>query len=169
MNSLRNVWIAVVVVAIIAIVGLISPKAGIVQIPELGGGTRMINGLSTTSTSPDAGEVQTTYLTTGSSGTKVDQLITGTCSLLLTGGTNVTIAATTTKIADCAVSGVVTGDVVFAQFATSTAVNGGWTITSAAASTTSGYITVGVQNNTGASAVIPASVASTTRYLILSQ
>jgi len=85
----------------------------------------------------------------------------GTCSLI---ATSFTVAASTTVSMDCAVTGVVSGDIVFAQFATSTTNGNGWTVGSVSASTTSGFITLRVNNWTGASGIIPASVASTTQY-----
>jgi hypothetical protein len=100
----------------------------------------------------------------GPQGTAVNQLIKGTCSLI---ASSFTIPATTTVATDCAVTGVLSGDLVFSNFATSSAANGGWLVVSASASSTSGYITLRIQNNTGLSAVIPASLASGTPYLIL--
>jgi hypothetical protein len=68
---------------------------------------------------------------------------------------------------DCAITGVISTDLVWAQFATSTAVLQGWTITGSSASTTAGYVTLRVYNGTGGSAVIPASVASTTKVFVI--
>lgn len=79
--------------------------------------------------------------TFGSSGSALTQIIKGTCNLV--GGT---IAATSSAAADCAVTGVQSGDLVFATLATSTA---GGVITGARASSTSGYITVRLLNLAG--------------------
>lgn len=76
-----------------------------------------------------------------------------------------TVTASSTLQMDCAVASAVTGDVVFAGFATSTANGGGWVVVGASASTTSGFITIRVRNDTGVTAVIPASIASSTNYL----
>lgn len=102
----------------------------------------------------------------GTSGTRLAYINTGTCSLI---ASSFTVAATTTQAMDCAITGVVSTDGVFAQFATSTTATaiGGWQIRGASASTTAGFITMSVVNGTGASAVIPASIASTTKYIIL--
>lgn len=85
----------------------------------------------------------------------------GTCILI---APNYTVAATTTVSMDCAVAGLVTGDIVESQFATSTTAGNGWVVTGASASSTSGFATLRVTNFTGASNVIPASIASTTQF-----
>ena len=100
----------------------------------------------------------------GTAGTAISKLYKGTCSLI---APSFTVAASTTVSMDCAVTGAVSGDVVFAQFATSTAVFGGWQVGSASASSTSGYITLRVNNWSGVSATMPASIASSTQYLII--
>lgn len=101
----------------------------------------------------------------GTNGTRLAYLNTGTCSLI---ANNFTVAATSTVPMDCAVTGVVSGDGVFAQFATSTATQyGGWQIRGASASTTAGFVTISVVNGTGSSGVVPASTASSTKYIIL--
>lgn len=106
-------------------------------------------------------------LTVGSSGTAVTQVLKGTCSLIAP--SFVGLAASTSIAMDCAVTGVQSGDVVIAMFATSTAsgVGPGWEVVGSSASTTSGFITLNITNGTGASALMPASIASTTQYLIL--
>lgn len=104
--------------------------------------------------------------TQANSATNIASVWVGTGSLI---GPNYTsLAASTTLPFDIAVSGVQSGDVVFAQFATSTqtGTGAGWLVTQASASSTAGYITLRVLNNTGAAATIPQSVASTTEYLI---
>lgn len=109
-------------------------------------------------------EVDATALKIGTNGSRVGPIIVGTCPIIMA---NYSIAASTTVAADCAVTGVVTGDVVFAGFATSSANFGGWFIAQSSASSTSGFITLRITNTTGATAIIPASVASTTKYLVL--
>lgn len=101
----------------------------------------------------------------GTNGTRLGPIMTGTCSLI---ASSFTVAASTTVGMDCAITGVVPTDGVFAQFATSTQIgSGGWSIRGASASSTAGFITMSVVNATGASNVIPASVASTTKYIVL--
>lgn len=100
-------------------------------------------------------EVDASALKIGTNGSRVGPIIAGTCSLIMS---NYTIAATTTVAADCAVSGVVSGDIVFANFATSTANFGGWLVPQSSASSTSGFITLRITNTTGATALIPASM-----------
>lgn len=76
------------------------------------------------------------------------------------------LVASTSLVADIAVPGVVSGDAVLAQFATSTAAGAGWLVTGASASTTAGFITINFVNNTGAAATIPAGIASSTTFLV---
>lgn len=100
----------------------------------------------------------------GTNPTNLSKLLMGTCSLI-SGAYN--IAASSTVAMDCAITGVVSTDGVFAQFATSTNAVQGWSVAGASASSTAGYITLSVVNGTGAAAIIPASVASSTKYIIL--
>lgn len=102
----------------------------------------------------------------GDNGTPIAELIVGTCNLT---GMDASHTATTSKAYDCAVTGVVAGDVVFVGQATTTpTTNYGWRTLGANASSTSGYITVHVMNLTGGDAVPSAtSVGSSTPYLIL--
>lgn len=97
--------------------------------------------------------------------TNIGDIKAGSCNLIAPNFT--TIAASSSLPYDCAVSGVISTDQVFAQFATSTALGGGWLITGASASSTSGFITINALNNTGAAATMPASIASTTKYFIV--
>jgi hypothetical protein len=102
----------------------------------------------------------------GQRGTFVTNMLKGTCSLI---APSFSVVASTSVAMDCAVTGVQAGDTVFAMLAssTATAIGPGWEITGVSASTTSGFITIALTNGTGGTAVIPASLASTTRYLIL--
>jgi len=89
----------------------------------------------------------------------------GTCSLI---APSYTVAASTTVAMDCAATGALATDVnIIAQFATSTATGAGWLITGVSASSTADFLTLRVANNTGASAVIPASLASSTPWFII--
>lgn len=102
----------------------------------------------------------------GANGSRLGPIIAGTCSLI---SNAFSVTASTTKAMDCAVTGVVSGDIVQAWFPTSTITTGGWQIVGASASTTSGFVTLSVYNGagTGASAIIPASLASSTEYEVM--
>lgn len=149
MKSNKGIWVALIAVAIIAIVGLVNPAQGI-----------KFQGVT------NYDEVDATAIKIGgSSGSRLGPIISSTCSLI---ANSFTVAASTTVAMDCAVTGVVAGDIVFAQFASSSPIVGnGWAVDQVSASSTSGFITLLVTNNVGASAVMPASIASTTRYLVL--
>lgn len=103
----------------------------------------------------------------GQTGNLVSGLNWSTCSLI---ASSFTVAASTTVPMDCAVTGALSTDFVMAQFGTTTvpgATTGGWRIVGVSASSTSGYNTLQVRNDTGASAVIPAQIASSTKVLNL--
>ncbi len=100
----------------------------------------------------------------GSSGVAMTQFISGTGALIYS---NPSVIASTTLPFDIAVTGVIDGDKVFVQTATTTANGAGWLITGASASTTSGFITLRIVNNSGATNVIPRNIASNTPYLII--
>lgn len=131
-------------------------------------------GIAVTKGHPTAGgvtnydEVDATALKVGgTNGTRLGLLSFGTCSLI---ASNYTVAASSTVPMDCAVTGVVSTDGVFAQFATSTigpGIFGGWSIRGASASTTAGFVTISVVNGAGGSALIPASIASSTKFIVL--
>jgi hypothetical protein len=104
-------------------------------------------------------------VTVGSSGTAVSGVNWKSCPLI---ASSFTVAASTTVPMDCAVAGAVSTDFVMAQFGTTTvpaATTGGWRIVGVSASSTSGYDTIQVRNDTGASAIIPAQIASSTEVL----
>lgn len=113
-----------------------------------------------------------------SSPTNISKILTGTCTLL---GLNTSQVASSTAPYDCAVTGAVSGDTVLGQLAVSTTSTNvlwsqnpgqglGWSITSCMASTTAGFITCRLSNQTGGAAAPAASVniASTTNYLVTS-
>lgn len=105
-------------------------------------------------------------LQVGANGTAIPKLIASTCSLI---ASTFTVTASTSVAMDCAVTGVVSSDApVLGMFATSTpsTAGPGWEITRASASSTAGFITFSVTNGTGATAVIPASLASSTQYVV---
>jgi hypothetical protein len=106
-------------------------------------------------------------LKVGSTGTQQTKILSGTCTVLV----NRSAAASSTYAADCVVAGVVSGDRVFVQAATTTPymLNAGFPIIGAGASSTAGYITIEYRNDTG-DAVVPAATAnfgSSTQYWIV--
>lgn len=144
------------IMAVLALLTALSEKPSSVN--EVLAGMSNLDGLTITPAETGDG------LKIGSSGSTVTKLISGTCSII---AQSYTMAASTSLPVDCAVTGAVSGDAVFARFATSSPTGEGWLVAQSSASTTSGFITMRIVNNTGASAVIPASIASTTQYLII--
>ncbi|HEY4508753.1 MAG TPA: hypothetical protein VJC13_00505 [Candidatus Paceibacterota bacterium] len=105
----------------------------------------------------------------GSAGTPINQALRGSCALIYTSSL---VTASSTKAFDCAVTGVLKGDQVFVQAATTTsavAANsfGAFIITGASASSTAGYITIQITNFTGVVADVPREIASSTSYWII--
>lgn len=148
-TQIRNLWVAMIVVAIIAAIGVFTPS-----VAQLLGGVTNYD------------EVDTTALRVGgTNSTRLGLLSFGTCSLI---ASSYTVSASSTVAMDCAITGAVSTDGFFAQFATSTATTfGGWSVRGASASSTAGFATISVVNGTGGSAVIPASIASSTKYILL--
>ncbi len=110
-------------------------------------------------------------ITIGSSGSALQQFISGSCTLGTQGPSSIDAshAASTTKVYDCPITGVRPGDTIFASLATSTvAGNAGWAVAFAKASSTAGYAEIGITNWTGA-AVVPStqSVGSSTKVIIV--
>ncbi len=106
----------------------------------------------------------------GTNGSTVTELKAALCDI--SGTTDTSHAATSTKYYYCAVTGVASGDVVFAQLASTSALNviGSWVITDAKASSTAGFIDLMIMNLTGAARVPSAAVggfASSTNVLYL--
>lgn len=154
MNSTRNIWVALIAVAILALGAYAFPKATQQVVEHVAGGI-------TTGTNFKFGISVGNTTTLGVVPTNIAKVLASTCSLI---APSFTVAASTTVAMDCAVTGAVSGDKVIAQFASSTATFGGWQITGASASTTSGFITLNVYNAIGVSSLIPASLASSTTY-----
>jgi hypothetical protein len=148
--SNTKLWVALIAVAIIAVGGYMFPKA----VGGLFGGANNYDELDATAIKIG-----------GTNGSRVGPIITGTGILIAP--SFVSLAASTSLAADIAVTGVVTGDIVFTQFATSSPNGAGWEIMQSSASTTAGFITIRFVNNTGTTATIPASIASTTQYMVL--
>lgn len=160
MQSQKSIWVALIAVAIIAV------GAMFMALNHSGSDTpaqtaQTVGGI-TTGTNFKYGISVGSVATLGINPTNFSKFLASTCSLI---ASSFTVAASTTVPMDCAVTGVVSGDNVLSGFATSTAAGNGWTITGVSASSTSGFLTFRVTNNTGASNVIPASLASSTPYL----
>lgn len=103
----------------------------------------------------------------GNLGNNITKIIASSCNLIM-GKT--AQAASTTIAYDCALNGIRTNDTIMAQLATSTVGSSilGWKVGSARASSTPNFVTVYVENNTGASAVPSAtSVGTSTRIYVL--
>ena len=102
----------------------------------------------------------------GQRGSVISNALFGKCSLI---SNNFTVTASTSVAMDCAVTGATSADTVFGNFATSTASTAGpgWEVVGVSASSTAGYDTFRITNGTGATATIPASLASSTEYLNL--
>lgn len=161
-SSNKTLWVALIAVAIIAIGGYFYPAA----LSSFG---------AAIDSSTNFGKLGTAQLKVGTNcdngnkyssctATAINGLNWGTCSLI---GDVYSVNASTTKAFDCAVTGAVSTDVVLAGFATSTAAGQGWRVTGASASTTAGFDTFTIANESGVTAVIPASLASTTKYINL--
>lgn len=153
-----SLWIAVIVVAIIAVGGYIYPqvtnRVGSINTNFTNIG---VTGLSVGSTCGD------NY--TSCNGTAISKILTGTCNLI--GGSSDTIAASGKKSAYCAVAGVVAGDKVFANLATSTDPNvGSVVVLGSSASSTSGYIEVTLLN-ASTTATQVTRFGTSTQYLII--
>lgn len=94
--------------------------------------------------------------TFGSSGTTFNSLVGTTCNLI---GSDASQVASSSKVYDCAVTGVTSSSIVIAQLATSTTVYGpsagcpGWFIAGSKASSTAGFVTVSLVNDSCAAAV----------------
>lgn len=151
MTSEKKLWVALIAVAIIAIGGYWYP-----QVEKLAGsittGTNFKYGISVGNTA-SLGVVPTNF----------SKIFGGTCSLI---APVYTVTASSTVAMDCAITGAVSTDLVDAWFATSTATGAGWSVVGSSASSTAGFITLRVVNNTGTNAIIPASIASSTDYWI---
>lgn len=101
-------------------------------------------------------------VTIGASGSAVAQVIKGIGSIV----GNAPVTASTTKAFDIAVTGAVSGDICFAQGASTTQSYLGMEIIGCSASSTSGFITLLV-SNPNAAAVVPYPIASATQYMII--
>ncbi len=177
MNSQNKIWIAIGVVAIVLIAWLaLRPHP-----TKLSGALSCGDGTATClpaleltgallSTNPslqiDAGSMTDLgTLKIGSSGSSVSQIINTTCDI----PGNASVAATSTKNFDCAISGVQSGDKVYVTEQASSTLATQYVIKGATASTTNGFVTFSVLNLTGAAAVPSATpgFGSSTQVLIV--
>lgn len=163
----KNLMIGLVVAILIAIGGYLFP-----QIQQSLGGTTNYDSLELSETLTVTGATTlSASLKVGTSGTTMSQILSGTCTLGTLGPASIDAshAASTTKVYDCPVTGVVSGDNVIASFSTSTAtIVNGWSIQGAKASSTAGYIEVLISNLTGTARVPSATgVGSSTSYIII--
>lgn len=155
MNQKSHFW--AVVLALVAVV-IATTVAALVYMGA--NGTGPMAGASTPGTRFPHG------ITIGlptSSPTNVSKVLVGTGAII----GNKSQTASTTSAYDIAVTGVVSGDIVFVQSATSTAAALPFIITGASASTTAGYITLTVFN-LGPAAAVPNAIASSTQYEVIS-
>lgn len=149
MTNLQLLWSGVLVAIVIAIGAYFFPQQAQEAVQLAGSvGTRFPNGLAVGSTA----SVTQNKLTIGNSGTALGNVISANCALI---GTDVSQAASSTVPYDCAVTNVTSSFRTWAQIATSTPFKtlGGWDIVASKASTTAGYVTVLLSNNTEAAAV----------------
>lgn len=147
---MNKTTIVAVIALVIAIIGLFTP-AGQVAKGVFGGVTNY-------------DEVDATAIKIGTSGSRLGQITASTCNLIGTDGSQ---AASSTAAYDCAISGIVSGDTVFAVLnrATAFGTNIGWHIEATRASTTAGYATVILGNWSGVAAVPSfTGVGSSTQY-----
>lgn len=113
--------------------------------------------------------LQVSKITIGTSGAGIGAIYNSTCTLSLgQGNTSYAIAASSTAAFDCPTPGTVSGDtIIFALATSSIATSGGFQIESQSASTTAASTRVHIRNNTGAAAILPASVGSSTPYVAI--
>lgn len=164
MQSQKGIWVALIAVAIIAVASLfiVLTKGAPSSSVSFGGVT---NYSEVDAAALRIGAGCDNGVNSDCAGSRAGGLYFGRGILIASNYTSV--AASTTFAGDVAVPGVVSGDTVDAWFATSTAVGAGWQIVGSSASTTAGFITVRWINDTGAAATVPASIASSTNYLVL--
>lgn len=167
--SNKNLTYGLIVVGIIAIVGVFTPVgqkvAGLLGVSvDCQQTTCLENGLRITS-----GQLETDgTLQVGSTGTAQTKQVSATCNPIA----DISVAATSTAYIYCTgVTGVVFGDVLFAQFSTSTnAIGAQWSILGSRASSTAGVVDIKIMNLTGTAAVPSASAgaqfASSTKIFV---
>lgn len=145
--------LAAVIVLLLAVVSF----SGKTTDGNLGGGLKTV--LETFSGGIQVGNPQL------GEGTVVTKILKGNCTLTVGGA----VTASTTGAFDCPVTNAKFGDNVFVTMPTTTVSTqvGGWTFRWAGASSTNGFITVGLFNSTGANATPTAATRTNLSYLIL--
>ncbi len=156
-QSNAALWVGILIAIVIAIGGYFFPQ----QIKQEAGA---IVGSITNGTNFKYGISVGSVPTLGVAPTNFAKILAGNGVLIMS---SFTVAASSSVAADIAVTGAISTDLVFSQFATSSANGAGWLVTQASASSTPGFVTLRIVNNTGASAVLPSSLGSSTPYLIL--
>ena len=157
MNN-KNLLVGLLVVLVVAIGGYMFPKAGQSVLGAIG--TRFQHGVSiNTNTSPASNGFRI-----GDNGSEFTEMKLTQCNVLGAGTNGLVINATSTKAFSCAVTGVASGDLVLAQFATSTQglITRSFEIVGASASSTAGFVVLSILNSTGADNTRPAEMASST-------
>lgn len=140
-KSNLSLWMALIVVGLIAIIGVFSP-VGQSAIKSIGGVTNY-------------DELDATAIKIGgSNGSRIGPIIETTCNLQA----NFSITATTTRNVSCPVTGVVSGDNVWVTLPATTSIASQYVLVGAVASSTSGSVEVSLLNLTGTSATPAATV-----------
>ena len=170
----RNLWVALIAVAIIALIGWSLPKGGTTIREVVKGGFGDITG---TTNFDNLGlqqlKIGATCNTAYSScvGTAITRINAGFCNIHTAGDTS--ISASSTETWDCqagtgtfsALTGVSNGDVCSVQFAsTSPTTFGGLEILGQSASTTQGAIVLKIYNATGAAYTWAQAATSSLNY-----
>lgn len=110
----------------------------------------------------------TEYVKIGTNGSTVNELKATTCDFITAGGASATFAASTTKVWDCAVTGVTATDIVFVSMPTTTPSTGTGVTVMANASSTAGFVTFRVSNGSGAAITLgPTTIGSSTQVLYI--
>jgi len=167
--NFKIVYGGILIAIVIAVGGYVFPQVKQVAI-ELGSGTRFQHGISIgTATAPAANGMKI-----GDNGSEFTELKMFSCTSII--GANTAQVASTTAPYDCAVTGVASGDLVFAMMSTSSPYSSAvadvfiglpFHLVGAKASTTAGYVTLMWENDMGRTGTLGATggVASTTNIL----
>lgn len=153
-------WLGIGLALILSFVALVGGNQSAAT-PNLGqAGTRFPHGISVGLPS--------------SSPTNLALILSGTCVGIVGPGATAQVVASTTGVFDCVIPGIIPGDTVDFSFATSTlsspqwgATSSNWEVQGGSASTTAGFGTVRVVNQTGGNAALSGSgIASSTSYQV---
>lgn len=170
--SNKKLTVAVIVVAIIAIIGLFSPA-----------GQRVISGVITGITNYDrlgllslkvASTCNSGTTFSGCTGTELARINTGFCNVhagaaTAPGSTNVLVQCDAGTNSQSALTGVTAGDVVFVSPATTSkqAIGSGIFVTGASASSTSGFIDVNLYNASTTAFTYVAAATTSWQYFVI--